>query len=67
MKDTQNKTSLGLGFVAGTILQKFAKSLKKPTTAETTESDFKTSTQKLGIRFTDRIRKIYRYRWLKKS
>ena len=31
------------------------------------EVDFSTSTQKIGVRFTDRIRDIFRYRWVKKS
>jgi len=31
------------------------------------EIDFSTSTQKLGVRFTDRIRDIFRHRWVKKS
>jgi hypothetical protein len=29
--------------------------------------DFSTSTQKIGVRFTDRIRDIFRHRWVKKS
>jgi hypothetical protein len=31
------------------------------------EMDFSTSTQKIGVRFTDRIRDIFRHRWVKKS
>jgi hypothetical protein len=31
------------------------------------EIDFSTSTQKLGVRFTDRIRDIFRHKWIKKS
>jgi hypothetical protein len=31
------------------------------------EIDFSTSTQKIGVRFTDRIRDIFRHRWVKKS
>jgi hypothetical protein len=31
------------------------------------EIDFSTSTQKMGVRFTDRIRDIFRHRWVKKS
>jgi hypothetical protein len=31
------------------------------------EIDFSSSTQKMGVRFTDRIRDIFRHRWVKKS
>jgi hypothetical protein len=29
-------------------------------------AEFKTSTQRLGLRFTERIREIFRHRWIKK-
>jgi len=29
--------------------------------------EFSTSTQKLGLSFTDRIRDIFRHKWIKKS
>ncbi|PKL46899.1 MAG: hypothetical protein CVV39_06540 [Planctomycetes bacterium HGW-Planctomycetes-1] len=29
--------------------------------------EFSISTQKMGVRFTDKIRDIFRHRWIKKS
>ncbi len=31
------------------------------------KADFKTSTQRMGARFTDRIRDAFRFKWLRKA
>ena len=31
------------------------------------QMEFKTSTQQMGIRFTEPIRRVFRHKWLKKS
>jgi len=63
MTKRTDKISRMLGFVAVIISRLFAKSAPdKPGKGE-----FKTSTQRLGIRFTDKIRNIYRHRWIKKA
>ena len=31
------------------------------------KAEFKTSTQRLGVRFTDRIRDVFRFRWLRRT
>jgi len=56
-----------LAFVAGLVLAIFGKSPAKPTPADLHQADFKTSTQRMGIRFTERIRDVFRFRWLRKG
>jgi hypothetical protein len=47
------------------MLSLFGKSPRKPVVDDLEQADFKTSTQHLGIRFSERIRDIFRFRWLK--
>lgn len=54
-----------LGFIAGTF-SIFGKSASKPTSEDLKKVEFKTSMQRLGIRFTERIREVFRFRWLRK-
>jgi len=54
-----------LGFVAGAILSLFGKSSRGSTTNDLKRADFPTSTQRLGIRFTERMRDVFRRKWLK--
>lgn len=55
-----------LSLFAGMLLSIFGKSPAKQTTADLQRAEFKTSTQRLGIRFTERIRDVFRLRWLRK-
>jgi hypothetical protein len=59
------KTNTGLGFLAGLIATVFGAKTTKPTTEDLKRAEFKTSTQRLGMRFTDRIRDVFRFKWLK--
>lgn len=52
--------------MAGVILRIFGKSLAKAGPKDLNRLEFKTSTQRLGVRITERIRNIYRNKWLKK-
>jgi len=61
----RSKAGSLLGFIA-VSLSAFAKSLPKPGTSDLKKADFCASTQRLGIRFTERIRSVFRFRWLKK-
>ncbi|MHC4336853.1 MAG: hypothetical protein ACYSTG_02750 [Planctomycetota bacterium] len=61
------KISSFLGSLAGGILLMFGRSAAKPTAEDYRRAEFKTSTQRLGIRFTERIRNVFRFRWLRKS
>ena len=50
----------------GVLSSIFGKSQPGPTAADLQRAEFKTSTQRLGLRFTERIREIFRHRWIKK-
>jgi hypothetical protein len=54
-----------LGFIAAGLLSLFGKSPPKPVADDLKRADFKTSTQNLGIRFSDKIRNVFRFKWLK--
>lgn len=58
--------NLILGFIAGLFCTVFGKSLVKPTTDDFSRTEFKTSTQRLGIRFTEKIRNVFRFKWIRK-
>jgi hypothetical protein len=55
------------GFIAGIISAVFGSRTVKPNAKDLKNADFSTSTQRLGVRFTDRIRDVFRFRWIKKS
>jgi len=59
------KMNTFLGFFAGWLSWIFGKSNAKPTTDDLRRAEFKTSTQSLGVRFTEQIRHIFRMRWFK--
>jgi len=40
--------------------------IKKPTIQDVTKMEFPASTQRMGVRFTERIRAVFRHIWLKK-
>ena len=62
------RTKIGsvLGFLAGGILLLFGRSAGKPTVEDMKRAEFKTSTQRLGLRFTEKIREVFRFKWLRK-
>ena len=62
----RSKTSSFLGFLAAGLSSLFGKSRDKPTVKELRRADFRTSTQQLGIRFNEKIRDVFRFKWLKK-
>ena len=55
-----------LGLLAAGLLSVFGKSPAKPAVEDLKRADFNTSTQRLGIRFSEKIRNVFRFRWLKK-
>jgi hypothetical protein len=55
-----------LGLIAGAMLSLFGKSPAKPTAEDCSRMEFKTSTQRMGIRFTERIRDVFRFKWIKR-
>ena len=60
------KVNLLLGWLAGALLSVSGKAKAKPTARALSRAEFKTSTQRLGVRFTEKIRKVFRFRWLRK-
>ncbi|MHC4633712.1 MAG: hypothetical protein ACYSYU_00635 [Planctomycetota bacterium] len=65
MAEGINKQSF-LGWLTGRLLLLFGKSPAKPTSEDLARAEFKTSTQQLGGRFTERIRDVFRFKWLRK-
>ncbi|MBN2455846.1 MAG: hypothetical protein JXB29_04810 [Sedimentisphaerales bacterium] len=63
----RKKLNTFFGLIAGLLLAVFGKSPAKPTGKDFRDADFRTSTQHLGLRFTERIRNIFRLRWIRKS
>jgi hypothetical protein len=61
------KIRSALGLLAASLLLLFGKSPPKPTADDLKRTEFKTSTQRLGIRFTERIRNVFRFRWIRKT
>jgi len=59
------KVNSFLGLLAAGLLSVFGKSPPKPAADDLKRADFATSTQRLGIRFTEKIRDVFRLRWLK--
>jgi hypothetical protein len=55
-----------LGFIAGIFGAAFGPRVAKPTPKDLKNADFPTSTQRMGVRFTDRIRDVFRFKWIKK-
>lgn len=56
-----------LGLVAAGILSLFGKKSGKVTTEDLERAEFKTGTQRLGIRFSEKIRDVFRFRWIRKK
>ena len=59
------KISSFLGFLAAGILSLFGRSAPKPGPDDLKRADFAVSTQRLGIRFSEKIRDAFRIRWLR--
>jgi hypothetical protein len=60
-----NKTGSLLGSLAGRLLALFGKSPARTSARDLRRMDFRTSTQRLGIRFTEGIRRVFRFKWIK--
>jgi len=61
------RTKIGsfLGLLAGWVLSLLGRLSGRPGTADLRRAEFKTSTQHLGARFSEKIRRVFRVRWLK--
>jgi hypothetical protein len=61
------KTNSFFGLLAGGLLSLFGRTPSKAGLDDLKRADFTTSTQRLGIRFSEKIRDVFRFRWLKVS
>ncbi len=62
-----HKRALRLGFAGGLLSHLLARRLPRATTDDLRKHDYPTSTQRLGLRFTERIRDTFRFRWLRRT
>jgi hypothetical protein len=60
----RQKTSSVLGLLAGILATVFGRGPAKPAAKDLKDAEFSTSTQRLGVRFTERIRDVFRFKWL---
>lgn len=54
------------GMAAGIILSIFGKKNTKPSAQDLAKADYKISTGRMGVSFTEKLRKVFRFNWLKK-
>jgi hypothetical protein len=66
-RDTRYEKGLFLGSIAARLMSLFGKSPAKPAAEDLGRMEFKTSTQRLGVRFTERIRDAFRFRWIRRK
>ena len=64
---SMNKRKPFLNAIACALLAIFARKTHKHTTKDLEKAEFKTSTQSLGIRFTEKIRDVFRFKWIRHS
>ena len=54
-----------LGWIAGFAVGIFGRKPRAYSNAELHQKDFQPDTQKMGLRFTDRIRNTFRHHWIR--
>jgi len=65
MKQKKRIKQKRLGLGAGLLVTIFGKSPRSHSVNELCKKDFHPNTQKIGLRFTERIRKVFRLQWLR--
>jgi hypothetical protein len=55
-----------LGSLAGRMLLLFGRK-QKSTDKDALKTEFKTSTHRLGVRFSEKIRSVFRHRWVRQD
>jgi hypothetical protein len=60
-----NWKALWLGFVGGLISRLFRTPLPDVIPEDLKRHDYSASTQRMGVRFTERIRNAFRLRWIR--
>jgi len=56
-----------IGGIAGVVLSVFGKGPGKATAEDLRRAEFKTSTQGMGVRFGQRIRDVFRFKWIRRA
>jgi hypothetical protein len=62
---TSRAKALWLGSAAGLLARLSRTRLPAATRADFRRNDYSTSTQRIGVRFTERIRNAFRLRWIR--
>ena len=52
---------------AGAILSIFGKKNTKPGSEELAKADYKISTGRMGVWFSEKVRGVFRFRWMKRK
>jgi len=63
----KSRANTFFGFLAGVFLRVLGRSPAKPTPDDYRRAEFSSSTQRMGVRFTERIRGVFRFRWIRKK
>jgi hypothetical protein len=66
IQNPRSKRALWLGFAGSLLARLLGRRLPPVTGADLKRHDYPTSTQRMGVRFTKRIRDTFRFRWLRK-
>ena len=61
----RTKINSFFSFLAAVLLTVFGKYPVKPNSNDLSRMEFKTSTQRLGVRFRESIRDVFRFKWIK--
>jgi hypothetical protein len=56
-----------LGFAGVVLARLFSRRLPRPGGSDLRSRDYRTSTQHMGVRFTERIRDTFRFRWIRRA
>ena len=65
MPHRMSRKALWLGFAGGLLARLFRPSSAEVTGADLRKHDYAASTQRLGVRLTDRVRNMFRLRWIR--
>lgn len=66
IRNPKSKRAVWLGLAGGLLSQLLGRRLPPVTGGDLKRHDYPTSTQRMGVRFTERIRDTFRFRWLRK-
>jgi len=63
----RSRKAIYLGWATAAIARLLHRRPPEPTVADLNKHDYPTSTQRMGVRFSERIRDTFRFRWLRQS